>query len=162
MDRLNPRRTSVNLDPTYRSGRPDPIQIRHAPAPLPTPAPSTPPQSGDPILKPSGQGEGVDLVSRPPTPAPSPTLLSRYIALDISGDTDVEEQGVDVFSQKGKGRARDGELVGPDLRRQDSVDNGKRSHHQLVINVCRLTDRCRCSTSSSPEIGQERTNGFLG
>jgi hypothetical protein len=67
----------------------------------------------------------VDLVSRPPTPAPSPTLLSRYIALDIDGDTDMEDQGVDMFLEKGKARARDGELVGPDLRRQDSVDNGK-------------------------------------
>ena len=74
----------------------------------------------------------------------------------------MEEQGVDVFSQKGKSRARDGELVGPDLRRQDSVDNGKRSHHQWGASVRRLTDRCRCSTSSSPEIGQERENGFLG
>jgi hypothetical protein len=125
MDRPNPRRTSVNIDPTYRSGRPDPIQIRHVPAPLPTPAPSTPPQSGDPILKAPGGAESVDLVSRPPTPAPSPTLLSRYIALDIDGDTDMEDQGVDMFLEKGKARARDGELVGPDLRRQDSVDNGK-------------------------------------
>lgn len=131
MDRPNPRRTSINLDPTYRSGRPDPIQIRHAPAPLPTPAPSTPPQSGGPILKPPGGVESVDLVSRPPTPAPSPTLLSRY----IDGDTDMEEQGVDKFLEKGKARARDGELVGPDLRRQDSVDNGKLSHHQLRVCV---------------------------
>jgi hypothetical protein len=30
-----------------------------------------------------------------------------------------------MFLEKGKARARDGELVGPDLRRQDSVDNGK-------------------------------------
>lgn len=68
----------------------------------------------------------MELISRPPTPAPSPTLLSRCIALDLDGDgdTDMEEQGVDMFLEKGKARARDGELVGPDLRRQDSVDNG--------------------------------------
>ena len=74
----------------------------------------------------------------------------------------MEEQGVDVFSQKGKARARDGELVGPDLRRQDSVDNGKLNYHQPGGGMCRLTDRCRRSTLSSSKIGQEGTNGFLG
>lgn len=108
------------MDPTYRSGRPDPIQIRHIPAPLPTPAPSTPPQSGDPIIKPTT--ENVELVSRPPTPAPSPTLVSRYLALDIEDDP-MDEQGVDAFLEKGKARTKDGELVGPDLRRQDSANS---------------------------------------
>jgi hypothetical protein len=125
------RRTSYTSNmtppsqPTYRpTGRPDPIQIRHIPAPLPTPAPSTPPQSGDPISRLAP--EGVELVSRPPTPAPSPTLVSRYLALDIDGeDHDVDGHGVDMFLDggKGKGRARDGELVGPDLRRESSIDD---------------------------------------
>ena len=73
----------------------------------------------------------MDLVSRPPTPAPSPTLLSRY----IDGDTDMEEQGVDKFLEKGKARARDGELVGPDLRRHDSVDNGKLTRGTLLYRA---------------------------
>ena len=68
--------------------------------------------------------EGVELVSRPPTPAPSPTLVSRYLALDIDNE---EHDGVDTFLDKGKGkcksRARDGELVGPDLRRESSIDD---------------------------------------
>lgn len=119
------RRISLNMDPTYRSGRPDPIQIRHIPAPLPTPAPSTPPQSGEPTIHPTT--ENVELVSRPPTPAPSPTLVSRYLALDLEDDPMDQgqgDQGVDSFLEKGKSRAKDGELVGPDLRRQDT-DNGE-------------------------------------
>lgn len=81
--------------------------------------------------------DAVELISRPPTPAPSPTLLSRCIALDLDGDgdTDMEDQGVDMFLEKGKARARDGELVGPDLRRQDSVDNG-RSGPRAVFCGC--------------------------
>jgi len=111
------------MDSTYRVSRPDPIQIRHVPAPLPTPTPSTPPQSGDPIMKPTT--ETVELVSRPPTPAPSPTLVSRYLALDLEDDPlEPDAQGVDTLLEKGKSRAKDGELVGPDLRRRDP-DNGE-------------------------------------
>jgi hypothetical protein len=52
------------------------------------------------------------------------------MALDIDGDTDMDE-GVGRFLEKGKARAKDGELVGPDLRRQDSVDNGKCHHTSM-------------------------------
>ena len=126
------RRTSYTSNltpppqPTYRpSGRPDPIQIRHVPAPLPTPAPSTPPMSGHSMSK-LPSTEGVELVSRPPTPAPSPTLVSRYLALDLDNE---EHDGVEMFMDKGKGksRARDGELVGPDLRRESSIDDNGES-----------------------------------
>jgi hypothetical protein len=138
MDRINLPRSSSNLDPTYRSSRPDPIHIRHVPAPLPTPAPSTPPQSGDPISK-LPVTDTVELVSRPPTPAPSPTLESKYMAMDIEEDV-IREQGVDTFLEKGKARARDGELVGPDLRRQSS-DNGELVSGRAAEDAGKLTNQ---------------------
>jgi hypothetical protein len=95
--------------------RPDPIQIRNVPAPLPTPAPSTPPFTADSISLSRlrvNSTDMVELVSRPPTPAPSPTLSSsKYL----------DDGGVDVLAEKGKARAQDGELVGPDLRNEASL-----------------------------------------
>lgn len=97
------------------SRRPDPIQIRNVPAPLPTPAPSTPPFTADSISLSRlrvNSTDMVELVSRPPTPAPSPTLSSsKYL----------DDGGVDVLAEKGKARAQDGELVGPDLRNEASL-----------------------------------------
>lgn len=68
--------------------------------------------------------EVVELVSRPPTPAPSPTLSSRFDTEDL--DLQKGPGGMDVLVEKGKARASDGELVGPDLRNEASLaDDGE-------------------------------------
>lgn len=92
-----------------------PLQIRNVPAPLPTPAPLTPPASAG--LRIPKNENTTEMISRPPTPGPSPTLDPDFSELNLDG-----EEG-DLLLEKGKARARDGELVGPDLRRESSVED---------------------------------------
>jgi hypothetical protein len=61
------------------------------------------------------------------------------MAMDIEEDV-IREQGVDTFLEKGKARARDGELVGPDLRRQSS-DNGELVSGRAAEDAGKLTNQ---------------------
>lgn len=61
------------------------------------------------------------MVSRPPTPAPSPTLGTNRSGLTPEPEDETHGSPTDALVEKGKARARDGELVGPDLRRESSA-----------------------------------------
>lgn len=75
------------------------------------------------------------MISRPPTPGPSPTLDAKFPELYLRNEAGEEGGHIgDVLLEKGKARARDGELVGPDLRRESSVDENSKYTGALSVS----------------------------
>lgn len=143
------RRSSLPNAPVANAGkrRPEPIQVVHVPAPSLGAAMPTPPPSADSKL-PTKEMAELDIGDRPPTPAPSPTPDRKRPDLTPEPDEQTNGSPTDALVEKGKARARDGELVGPDLRREGSFGDSGTSTQDTFSRGGLLTASARSQGSA--------------